>query len=1049
MVMAGTLAVGILTFLYFYFHDMPELISYWFAVLLALAGLRLAIYLKFKNNEESLSPQTWMFLSIIMTGLAGLLFGSLEITHVLALGMPVEADIVVALIIAGMCAAGASVNSISLMAVLAFLVPALSPLILSHFLLESDTAHWTVGMAVVAYLVLLTISARQQSVFLHEMLHLRHTTASLLDDMILKDQRLIEAQQIAKIGYFHSDITNNSNYISDQAYHNFGLEPGEPDFTFQKFIEMIHPEDRERMVGEMNKNMGDRKKNGVYEFRVVHPDGSIHYQRTVVEIAYGDSGAPTMMRGSSQDITEMSRVNAALRTQAMIMEHIAEGVQMTRVSDSVIVHTNPKFEAMFGYGPGELIGKHVSVLNFPGPKKSPEEMANEIDEATKSNGEWNGEIHNIKKDGVGFWTSATVTRYQDAVHGDVMLTVQKDISEKRLIESKLKTQAAIIENVAEGVMMVSANKGLIVHSNPNFDKMLGYETGELVGRHVSIINHPIPGKTPQQIAAKIIGALNEKGDWHGEVLNVKKDGTPIWTFSSVTRYMDAEHGDVLLTLKRDISETKSLHDQVEESEEWHKALFSNAPDAILLADPETGIMLDVNEAGMWLLDKKREDIIGAHQSTIHPPRILDEIREVFSRHAKGETGKPVETLVLRGDGAETPVEISAHTLMRGGKKVVHGIFRDITERKKAADRLKKAKEQAEEATRTKDKFVSLVAHDLKSPLGAISGFLDHILQGSGDGLSPDNKEILSRVVSISQVMVRTIDELLDISRLRSGDVQPRQVFFDARDMVAMVFGQASLAAEQKEVSLVNETPEKLRLFADTSLYYEALANLVTNAIKFSHKGDTVRIYPNLSGATLVVEDTGAGMSQTQIDNLFKQGVKTSTPGTAGEKGTGLGLPYALDILRAHGGDLRVDSEPGKGSRFYVQLPEVKPMVLVADDERGIRALIRANLARRDFLVEEAEDGAQALEILKKASPHIMLLDISMPGMDGFAVIQTIREEMKNSSLPIIVTTADGAINVKEKALKMGANDFLTKPLDMEDMGIRIDKLIVRHEFGWR
>ena len=923
VVVAGTLAVGVLTFLYFHFIGATHLIVYWFVILLALSGLRLAIYLKFTNNEKSLSPQSWMYLSIIMTGLAGLLFGSLEVNHMLSRQLPVEADMIVALIIAGMCAAAASTNSVSLPAVLAFLVPSLTPLIFSHFILGNNSGHWTVGMAVLAYLLLLTISARQQSVFLHEMLYLRHVTASLLKDMTLNDKRLIEAQRIAKIGYFHSDITNNLTYISDQAYQNFGLEPGEHDFTFQKFIELIHPDDRERMVGEMKRNMGNRQKKGVYEFRVVHPDGSIHFHRTVAEIEYDAVGAPTTMHGSSQDITEMSRVNATLRTQAMIMEHIAEGIQITRVSDSVIVHTNPKFEAMFGYGPGELIGKHVSVLNFPEPGKSPEQMAEEIDSTILTQGEWNGEIHNIKKDGTGFWTTATVTRYQDAEFGDVMLTVQKDITE-----------------------------------------------------------------------------------------------------------------------------TKWLHDQLGESEQWHKTLFKNAPDAIFLADPETGILLDVNEAGIWLLGRKREDIIGAHQSTIHPPRILNEIRKIFSRHSRGEMADPIETLVLRSDGVEIPVEISAHTLMRGGKKVVQGIFRDITERKKAADNLKKAKEVAEEATRTKDKFVSLVAHDLKSPIGAISGFLSHMLQGSGEDLTPQNREILRRVVSTNQVMVRTIDELLDISRLRSGSVRPRPVFFEARDMVSMVFGQASLAAEQKEITLVNDTPEKLRFFADTSLYYEVLANLVTNAIKFSHKGGSVRIYFSPESATLMVEDTGAGMSQKQIDNLFMEGEKTSTPGTAGEIGTGLGIPYALEILRAHGGDLCVDSEPGKGSRFYVQLPVVKPQILLADDEPAIRALVRANLERHGFLVEEASDGDRAIELLKNSSPHILLLDISMPGMDGFTVIRIIREEMQNSSLPIIVTTSDGAIEAKEKALKMGANDFLTKPLDLQDMALRINKLIIRHEISW-
>ncbi|MDH5510738.1 MAG: PAS domain S-box protein, partial [Nitrospinota bacterium] len=472
------------------------------------------------------------------------------------------------------------------------------------------------------------------------------------------------------------------------------------------FIEFIHPDDRDSTLKEVERQM-QKGYTLDFENRYLAKDGDICWLSWK---AFADMGTGYVY-ASAEDVTEKRETESKLRTQAAIIENIAEGVNMVSVQGSVIVHTNPKFNAMFGYEPGELIGKHVSVLNYPDPDKSPELMAKEIDIAILEKGEWDGEIHNIKKDGTGFWTRATVTRYQDSEHGDVMLTVQKDITETRIIEARLKTQAAIIENIAEGVMMVGADNGKIVHTNPNFDRMLGYIPGELVGKHVSTINAPTGGKTPQQTAAELIGALRRQEEWHGEVLNAKKDGTPIWTFSSVNRYRDEEYGDVLLTVKRDITEDKKLHNKVEESEQWHKTLFNNAPDAILLADPETGILLDVNEAGMWLLDKKREDIIGAHHSTIHPPRIGDEIRSLFIRDAKNNSGMPVETLVLRGDGQEIPVEISAHTLMLGGKKVFQGIFRDLSERKKAEEDLAKSELKYRKLVQSIDAAVVVHAPD--------------------------------------------------------------------------------------------------------------------------------------------------------------------------------------------------------------------------------------------------------------------------------------------------------------------------------------------------
>ncbi|MDH4184164.1 MAG: response regulator, partial [Nitrospinota bacterium] len=195
--------------------------------------------------------------------------------------------------------------------------------------------------------------------------------------------------------------------------------------------------------------------------------------------------------------------------------------------------------------------------------------------------------------------------------------------------------------------------------------------------------------------------------------------------------------------------------------------------------------------------------------------------------------------------------------------------------------------------------------------------------------------------------------------------------------------------------------------------------------------------------TLVVEDSGVGMSQAQMDSLYKSGGKNSTPGTAGERGTGLGLSYTMEILKAHGGDIYAESEQGKGCRFYLTLPEVKPLVLLADDEPAVRTLLRTFLCGQGFEVVEADGGAAALDAMESHSPHLVLLDLLMPGVDGFTVIKRIRANRKNLRLPILVMTADDSAESKEQALRLGADDFLSKPVSLENMLIRVNNLILR------
>ena len=372
-----------------------------------------------------------------------------------------------------------------------------------------------------------------------------------------------------------------------------------------------------------------------------------------------------------------------------------------------------------------------------------------------------------------------------------------------------------------------------------------------------------------------------------------------------------------------------------------------------------------------------------------------------------------------------------------------GAMVNITDRKMMEDVLQKAKEQAEDATALKDKFVSLVAHDLKSPLTSMVGLLILMSRQLDNILDLKHREMFAHMRKSGERMIQMINELLDITMLQTGAVKPRPRFMDCHSVIDDCMSSLRFLTEEKGVSLVNETPEGLRLYADSELFRHVMMNLITNAIKFSPAGsETVVFVPPGMKSVISVRDHGMGIDKDLIPNLFRHDIKTSTVGTAGERGTGLGLPYCSDILKAHGGAISVESEPGRGSVFQAQFPHKLPLIMLVEDEKIARAVCKNHLEKVESEIVEAVNGRIALEFLEKRIPDLMILDLFMPEMGGFEVLEKLRAESEWKGIPVIVVTADASVETREKAFRMGAADFVTKPVNPTDFIPRVHRFLM-------
>ena len=372
-----------------------------------------------------------------------------------------------------------------------------------------------------------------------------------------------------------------------------------------------------------------------------------------------------------------------------------------------------------------------------------------------------------------------------------------------------------------------------------------------------------------------------------------------------------------------------------------------------------------------------------------------------------------------------------------------GAMVNITDRKVMENALQTAKEQAEEATALKNKFVSLVAHDLKSPLTSVVGLLALMGRQLDKTLEVKHREMFAHIKKSGERMIQMINELLDISRLQTGAIKPQPRFMDCHTAIGECVSSLRFVAEEKEITLRNETMEGQRLYADPELFRHVIMNLLTNAIKFSPQGSSTVIFvPPGARSVIAVKDQGIGIRKEDMPNLFRHDVKTSTVGTAGERGTGLGLPYCADILKAHGGNICVESEQGRGSVFMVEFPHKQPTILLVDDEKIARAVSMNHLEKVECEIVEATSGLGALSYLETKIPDLMILDLFMPEMGGLEALEKLRAEPKWKNIPVIVVTADASVETREKAFRMGANDFVTKPVNPTDFIPRVRRFLM-------
>jgi signal transduction histidine kinase/CheY-like chemotaxis protein len=387
---------------------------------------------------------------------------------------------------------------------------------------------------------------------------------------------------------------------------------------------------------------------------------------------------------------------------------------------------------------------------------------------------------------------------------------------------------------------------------------------------------------------------------------------------------------------------------------------------------------------------------------------------------------------------------------------------DITQRRAIEEQrgrlladAEKARAQAEAANRTKDEFLATLSHELRTPLTAIYGWVD-ILKNS----ELDEKKITKALEVIDRnikAQTQLIDDLLNVSRIITGNLKMERELIDPLILTRTAIESLRPTAEAKAIKLVARFDENVgRIYADPVRWQQVLWNLFTNAVKFTPKGGQIRVEFGRVGssAQLTVTDTGEGIDPAFLPLVFERFSQSDSSTKRRHGGLGLGLAIVRHIVELHGGQVKVHSEgKGKGSTFVVQLPippfrddarnakqesgQTKSLngirVMLVEDDDDTREVIAAALDRYGASVIEAASAAEALRILVRENPDVLVTDIGMPEMDGYELLAKIRSEYRQPNIPAIALTAFASPEDRQKALRAGFRAHVAKPIEVEEL----------------
>ena len=643
-------------------------------------------------------------------------------------------------------------------------------------------------------------------------------------------------------------------------------------------------------------------------------------------------------------------------------------------------------------------------------------------------------------------------------------------SEQALRDAEEKYRT-IFENAVDGIFQTTPD-GRYLSANPALARIYGYESAEeLIANFTNIAQQLYVDPNRRSEFKRWIQEHETVSDFESQVY--RKDGRIIW-ISENARAVRDEKGALLYYegTVQDISRRKQAEEDLTRSQQRLSFHIEHTSLAVI----EWNLNFEVvewNSAAQAIFGYSKNEAVGRHASELVVPESARELVDrVWQTLLLQKSGSRSTNENVTKDGRTITCDWYNTVLLdeNGNAIGVTSLVNDITEREQAKAELQQAKDSAEAANRAKSQFLANMSHELRTPLNAIIGYSEMLQEEAEDLGEEDFIPDLQKIHTAGKHLLGLINDILDLSKIEAGRMELYLETFDIKAMVEDVVTTIQPLVEKNANTLTVEYDNSLgSMRADLTKVRQSLFNLLSNACKFTKQGTvtlTVRrgrggqegqegqggqgsfIPSTQDWITFRVTDTGIGMTPEQMSKLFMAFTQADASTTRQYGGTGLGLAITKKLSQMMEGDVSVESEPGKGSTFIIQLPATvrdpktqpismsastsnlpsdgEKIVLVIDDDPTVHDLMQRFLSREGFRVVSALSGEEGLVLAKELYPDAITLDVMMPSMDGWAVLSKLKADPELADIPVIMQTI---VDNKNMGYALGASDYLTKPID--------------------